>query len=311
MSVRIERYNPALFSAWNSFIKEAKNGVFLFDRGYMEYHADRFQDHSLLFFNANELLAVLPASENNGVLTSHGGLTYGGMIMHKRASAAFVLSAFDELLDYLKLQGYATFVYKCIPVIYHQLPSNEDLYALFRHNASLYRRDISSVIEIAKRPTYTKGTKYNLSKARKQNLRVEKSNNFPLFMCIEEQILAKKYGVKPTHSAAEISSLAERFPENIKLFLVYKEEECLGGTIIFETSEVVHTQYIGLTDEGKEIGALDFVVDYLLQLYATHRYFSFGISTEKGGSYLNEGLIRNKESFGARAVVHDFYKLTL
>lgn len=312
MSLRIERYRPELVQTWNTFIKESKNGSFLFDRGYMEYHADRFQDHSLLFYNGDELLAVMPASESSGVLNSHGGLTYGGLVMHKRASASFILSCFEELVNYLKQHGFSTLVYKCIPHIYHNLPSGEDQYALFRYNATLYRRDIGSVIDIANRPTYTKGTKYNLSKGRKNGLRVEKSSDFKTFMQLEEAILAAKYGTKPTHTTEEISLLAERFPENIKLYLVFREDLCLGGTIIYESNEVVHTQYIGISDEGKEIGALDTVVDYLLQLYApTHKYFSFGISTEKDGTYLNEGLIRNKESFGARAVVHDFYKLTL
>ena len=46
-------------------------------------------------------------------------------------------------------------------------------------------------------------------------------------------------------------------------------------------------------------------------LYADRRYFSFGISTEQAGQYLNEGLIAQKEGFGARTVVHDFYEWNL
>lgn len=310
MNVRIEKYQPELQLVWNAFVEESKNGSFLFNRGYMEYHADRFQDHSLMFYNGDELLAIMPASESNGVLNSHGGLTYGGLVMHRRASASFILACFSELLNYLKHLQFTTLIYKCIPHIFTKLPAGEDLYALFHYKATLYRRDLNSVIDISRRPSYTKGTKYNLSKARKAGLRVEKSTDYNTFMEIEEAILTAKYGKKPTHTAEELSMLAERFPENIKLYLVFKEELCLGGTVIYESGEIAHTQYIGITDDGKEIGALDTVVDCLLQHYAsTHRYFSFGISTDKDGSYLNEGLLRNKESFGARAVVHDFYKL--
>jgi hypothetical protein len=312
MSIRIEKYNTDYSTSWNTFIAEAKNSLFLFDRGYMEYHADRFTDHSLLFFNGDELLAVLPATQQGDILNSHAGLTYGGFVLHKRAGAGFVLACVDALVAYLKEQGIQTLVYKAIPAIYHQLPAQEDLYALFRKGAVLYRRDISSVLDLSNKPAYTKGTKYNLSKARKNALQVAESTDFRTFMTIEEELLRTKYGTKPTHSHEEISMLAGRFPDNIKLYLVFKEDACLGGTITYQTSTVVHTQYIGITDEGKEIGALDTVTDYLIQHYSsTHRYFSFGISTTHEGRELNEGLIRNKESFGARAVVHDFYQLQI
>lgn len=312
MSLRIERYSPDVKQTWNDFLKEAKNGLFLFDRDYMEYHSDRFTDHSLLFYNDKELVCILPATEANTIFSSHAGLTYGGFVMSKRATASFVLSAMQELVIYLKQNSFKTFFYKSIPYIYYHLPAQEDLYALFRCEAEIYRRDISSIIDLKTTPTYTKGTRYNLSKARKNLLRVEESVDFKTFMRIEEELLKAKYGTKPTHTTEEIILLAGRFPENIKLFLVFKNDTCLGGTIIYQTENIIHTQYIGITDEGKEIGALDFVTDYLIATYSsTHTYFSFGISTVDGGLVLNEGLIKNKESFGARAIVHDFYKIDL
>jgi hypothetical protein len=310
--LHIKKFSTDESKAWNEFVKDSRNGSFLFDRQYMEYHANRFIDHSLLFYNDDELLSVLPASEKDGTLTSHGGLTFGGLLLHKRTSAAFVISAMDALINYLRKNELHTLIYKCIPYIYHRMPSQEDLYAITRVGGSLTRRDLSSAIDFSNRPSYTKGTKYNLSKARKNNLRVEKSNDFKAFMDIEASILQSKFGIQPTHTAQEMELLAERFPGHIKLFLVFKEQTCVGGTIIYETDNVAHTQYIGITDEGKEMGALDTVIDYLLQRYSTtHKYFSFGISTVEQGKVLNEGLLRNKESFGARAIIHDFYKIEM
>ena len=43
----------------------------------------------------------------------------------------------------------------------------------------------------------------------------------------------------------------------------------------------------------------------------TEAIFDFGISTEQGGRYLNEGLIFQKEGFGARTVVYDTYELNI
>lgn len=47
--IEIRRYDSSMKEVWNSFIEASKNATFLFNRNYMEYHADRFEDHSLIF----------------------------------------------------------------------------------------------------------------------------------------------------------------------------------------------------------------------------------------------------------------------
>lgn len=36
----------------------------------------------------------------------------------------------------------------------------------------------------------------------------------------------------------------------------------------------------------------------------------FGICTENNGNFLNEGLINQKQEFGGRGIVHDFYLIS-
>ena len=114
----IKRYNPSLKKTWDQYVKKARNSTFLFYRDYMDYHSDRFHDHSLLFFKGNHLHSILPAhekeeatgGENNSEKTklfcSHLGLTYGGLIMDKDVTAADVVELFKELNTYLKAQGF-------------------------------------------------------------------------------------------------------------------------------------------------------------------------------------------------------------
>src|SRR5690606_41235897 len=61
------------FNQWNEFISAAKNSVFLFNRNYMDYHQDRFNDHSLLISKSGKLVAVLPAHEKEKEIFSHAG----------------------------------------------------------------------------------------------------------------------------------------------------------------------------------------------------------------------------------------------
>jgi len=310
--ITIARYSQADQQAWDSFVAAAKNAVFLFQRAYMEYHRDRFVDHSLLILQEDRLLAVLAANVKEDVLYSHGGLTFGGIVCDQRMKTSTMLEIFTALRGYLASQGIRKVVYKPVPHIYHMLPAEEDLYALFIHGARLMRRDVSSTIFMQERLSLGKGRKWSAKQAKKSGLEVKQTQDFLGFMAIEEENLRKKYGTKPTHSGPELALLAGRFPDNIKLFGSYRQDTLVGGMVVYESKRVAHAQYIAATDEGRDLRALDGIVDVLLtETYASKPYFDFGISTENQGRYLNAGLIANKEGHGGRAIAYDFYEMEI
>ena len=76
----IRRYTPEKAAEWNAFVAQSKNGTFLFDRRYMDYHSDRFEDYSLMFYREDRLYALMPANRCGDVFQSHAGLTYGGVV---------------------------------------------------------------------------------------------------------------------------------------------------------------------------------------------------------------------------------------
>jgi hypothetical protein len=310
--ISVVPYEPARKADWNRFVADSKNGTFLFNRDYMEYHSDRFVDASLMFFDGEALAALLPATDDGDVTVSHGGLTFGGLITGLRMRTATMLALFDVMVAHLRDRGRSRLLYKRVPYIYHRFPSDEDLYALFRHNATLTRRDVSAAVLLGDRIPYTKGRKYGVSRSRKVALSVQRSLDFDAFMHLERSHLEERFGARPVHSAAEIAMLAERFPERIKLFTAALDGRLLAGIIVYESDLVAHAQYIATTEEGRDRCALDAVIDHLLNVYYREkRYFDFGTSNERAGRYLNAGLIDNKESYGARAVVHEFFELII
>lgn len=312
-NIRVDRYGAEHKRAWDDFVTKSKNGVFLFQRDYMEYHADRFPDHSLVFYDERgKIVALLPATVSNDVISSHAGLTFGGLVTDGGMKVGLMLDVFDAMIETLRAQHLRQLVYKAVPHIYHRLPAEEDLYALFRHGAQLSRRDVSVTIEQGSRLPFSKGRKWALKQAEKAGLKVDRSFDFDRFMSIEEQVLGEKYQTRPVHTAAELKRLAERFSDNIKLFAAHQNASMIAGVVIYESEQVAHAQYIGANDEGRASGAVDLIMNYLIDdYYATKRYFDFGISTEDSGRYLNAGLVENKQGYGARAIVHDFYELDL
>src|SRR4051794_22681462 len=133
--MRVEPYGAERRGEWNDFATRAKNGVFLFHRDYMEYHADRFDDASLLVFDDDALVALLPGNVRERTYVSHGGLTYGGFIVDARMRTATMLAVFEATLRHLAGRGIDEWIYKPLPHIYHSMPAEEDLYALFRAGA--------------------------------------------------------------------------------------------------------------------------------------------------------------------------------
>lgn len=298
---------------WNQFVSASKNGTFLFDRRFMDYHSDRFSDHSLMCYREGRLYALLPANEKGDTLVSHGGLTYGGLVTDSRCSAKGVLDTFTAINDYLRRQAIRRVVYKAIPWIYHQLPAEEDLYALTAVcHARLTIRDISSAIVGTRRLKFTESRRSGLRKALKAGLRICESDDVDAFWPILNDNLTQKYAVRPVHTADELRLLQSRFPENIKLWLVLDGDKPVGGTLLFLTPQVLHTQYISATPYGKQHGALDLLFDHLINhVYADYPYIDFGKSTVSDSADLNEQLIFQKEGFGARAVCYDTYEYEL
>lgn len=311
--MEIRRYRREDKELWNSFVNKARNATFLFDRNYMDYHADRFDDNSFMFYHKGKLKAVLPANVAGDTLYSHQGLTYGGLLLDKKATVEDVLECFDSLNSWLRENGISKVVYKALPWIYQQYPSEEDLYALtWKCKAQLISRNIASTIVIDNKLKFAESRKSGIRKALSLNIEVGESNDVDGFWHVLEDNLGNRYNAKPVHTANEMKLLMSRFPNNIRLYVAKMNGEIVGGTIIYVTPQVVHTQYISASVEGKKHGALDLLFDYIInKVYANCRYFDFGKSTEQGGAYLNEPLIFQKEGFGGRGVCYDWYQWEL
>lgn len=298
-------------SGWNDLVDNSKNGTFMIKREYMEYHADRFEDASLVFCDeTGDIVAVLPASRHGDELRSHGGLTYGGVVVGRTMTAVKMLAVFESLKNYMKDERIARLIYKRIPSIYYTYPSDEDLYALYRSKARLVRSDLSTTIDLSNPIPFSSVRKRYAKKAVKNGLRVTQTDDYETYIELLTRVLMSRHGVKPPHTAEEIRLLAGRFPEVIKLYCAYKDGQMLAGVLIFDTPKVVHAQYIANSEVGRTLGALDLVMDYLVHDYSrNHQYFDFGISTERG-LVLNEGLVGQKEMFGGRGIIYEHYEIT-
>ena len=307
----VRQYTSEDFALWNAFVGNAHNATFLFHRDFMEYHKDRFDDFSMLVFDGDRLISIIPANRVEDKLYSHQGLTYGGFVFEAKIKLGEVISITKAVLSFLQQNGVAVFQMKMLPSIYNALFAEEIKYTMFLTDAKLVRRDCLSVINLKLPFSFTRTRKESIRRGAKNNLIIKEEPEFELFWNeILIPNLSKKHDAKPVHSAAEIISLHSKFPNNIRHFNVYYQGKIVAGTTIFITDNVAHPQYISGNLQKNELGSLDYLYNHLItEVFKDKSFFDLGPSHEDNGRKINEGLLFWKESFGAKTTVQDFYEV--
>lgn len=309
----ITTYNVEDKTIWNAFIKQAKNATFLFDRDFMEYHNDRFEDFSLMIFKNDKLVSVLPANRVGDEVFSHQGLTYGGFIFGSSIETQNVESIFEATHLYLKSQKITQFKIKQIPSIYHKKASNEMDYFLFRKGARLENREMNLAIDFSKELFISKSKLKHYRRVVEMGLvMVEERSCDSFWNSILIPRLQEKYKIKPVHSLEEINRLQFAFPNNIKQYNAYFENEIVAGITLFCTKNVVKSQYGATSQKGESLRALDFLFITLITTFKNKfDFFDMGIATGNKDEPYNKGLLKQKEELGCSVYSQDYYTLSL
>lgn len=311
--LKIRLYDPTLKPVWDNFLENCKNATFLFKRDFMDYHKNRFEDFSIMIYNGNKLIALVPGNIDLNNVYSHQGLTYGGILIQSDSKFTEYLEIFSEVLRFLKKKSINSLCVKQIPTIYNFNFNDELDYLSFVTDSKNYRKDIISVINLQSDFKIAKDRINGYKRGLKNFLEFREAHDFDDFwneLLIPN--LAKKYSVNPVHSLDEIGLLKSRFKSNIRQFNVYKENKIVAGTTVFQTKNVVHVQYTASNSKKNILGSLDFLFYKLItDVYSKHKYFDFGTSNERDGKKINQGLMYWKEGFGARSLTQNFYKFDI
>lgn len=297
--IEITRFEKSYKQVWDDFVDEAKNATFLFRRNFMEYHHDRFEDHSLMFWVDGVLTALLPACKSETHLISHKGLTYGGMLVKLQCKFDLFQKLFIELLRYLKAAGFTLLKIKALPSVLG-CASNDELAYLCSCYKGTSVQSMSSIIYLKKDNTISKSIYRNAKKAQKNGITIAESDDFSTFwneLLIPR--LAQRYTKSPVHSLKEIQYLKSQFPDKIVLKAAFYQEKMIAGTVLFHCKNFVKSQYIGSQSDYNKLGGIDLLhLEVLGSL--SQDYFDFGSSIDPDTGEVNKGLLAWKEQYGAR-----------
>lgn len=310
----VKQYQESDYTNWNAFIGQAKNATFLFHRDFMEYHKDRFQDFSLLIFENEKLIAVLPANRVEKIVYSHQGLTYGGLVYATKLKGEKIETILDVVLSFFKANGLQSFYLRSIPLFYVINGNAEIDFFLIRKGAFLDHKEMNLAINLAIPLTISKSKLKHFRKIEELDIEwVEEQQLESFWELVLEPRLSEKYNAKPVHSLLEISKLKANFPNNIKQFSAYYDGDIIAGITLFETETVVKSQYGATTKKGEELRALDFLYINLIKKYKQEGklFFDMGIVNEDNEQGYHAGLLKQKEELGCSVYSQDFYKMNL
>lgn len=316
MAIKIIPYSKDYESAWDEFCADSVNGTFLHTRRFLIYHKNRFIDRSLIVLDSDNLIAIFPAAESINAqkcIISHPGITYGGIVHKGWLSGMKMLETFTLISRFYKDLGFYRLIYKPVPFIYSSPPSQDDLYALFRLGGKLIRCDLSSAIDLENRLPPSDRRRRGLVKALKKVVVSLDQERLRDVWDVIMQNLARKHDTKPVHSLNELEYLRDSFSKQIIIRSALIDGKVEAGVVFFNSRKVWHAQYIGSSNKGYEVSALDAISDSsIIEAKASgSRYFDFGTSNELDGKKLNDGLYRFKSEFGGGGVSYEHYELEL
>lgn len=310
---KIRQYRSEDTSMWDKLVADSRQGTLLHLRGYMDYHADRFQDCSLIAYRKEQPTAILPANILDGKLYSHQGLTYGGWLTPRaHFDGSDMLSLFEAWINWCGYNGISEVFYKAVPHIYHRIPAEEDLYALFRFGAMPWVTNLSTAIDMREVPPMNTLQKRHLRKSTNRCPWIRETSDAAEFMPVLEDCLRSRHDSAPVHTTEELQLLKDRFPGNIRLFLSGTDTDTEAEVCIYDTAGAAHCQYIATTEEGRDNGTLTFLLHRLItDTFASRRYFDFGTSNEDSGKVLNSGLLHQKTGLGGRGIAYQSFHIKL
>lgn len=308
--IEIRQFDKSDKDRWDLFVESSNEKNFLYTRAFLDYHGERFNDNSLVIMDKNGvLIGILPAAIVEKKFISHPGLPYAGLLVHEKISQTSWLTMIDAVNNFVtKTTKCEAFIYKLKPKIFRNSMFEEESIACSKQLLLDRSTGINSYIDYKLGYKFSKGRRHSVKKGKNADLKYQNIKLTSEFWALQSHVLETNHGVQPTHSLEDMLLIEERFPENIDISIVTKNDQTVAGCVLFLFDNVAHTQYMFNTEIGRNISALDYLMSCNIEIYSGQKsFFSFGVSTINNGEDINYGLMRQKEAFGAGSGLNEIF----
>jgi hypothetical protein len=318
MSLTLIKYTDKYSDAWEQFVHQSNNGTIFHERKFLGYHpADRFIDHSLLFFQKGKLIGLMSgvSYKENGILTlhSHKGASFGGLIYNEDVSIQKSFALVKSLVSYAREQNIKRIILTIPPIIYNRRLTNYIEFALIKNHFRYLKREVSSILFLedsleSNIDKFKPANRRACKRAEQSGIKVRITDDFENFYGVLEKNLSIRHGVKPTHTLEELKKIHMLYPERVILYGAFLKELMIAGIVVFHTNpRVTLAFYISHDEKYQNYRAVNLLFREVIResIENGFQYLDFGIFTVNMEP--NFGLGRFKESFGASGVFRDTF----
>lgn len=310
-------YNNEMESRWDRFImEESFNGTFLQTRKFLNYHPEgRFEDASFLVEKSGIIVAAVPGNTADATFVSHQGSTFGGPIISKDFTSASRMVEIVETIDNHLRSQYKSARLKITAQAFC-CERNDLLEYVLEHHGYARHTELSCItpLDAGEDPLQKcKGEcRRNFRSAEAHGLTYRAIEDSELELFYKFLVISKaKYKTHPVHTIEELRDLQQRFPGKLIFRGMWDKETYLSGIMLFafDNPKVLHFQYLAPDESKNATNATTALFINVMREAAKNGYlrFSWGISTENGGNFLNTNLFRFKEAFGSEPATNVYF----
>lgn len=321
MSLTIQQYCPEDAVAWDAFVHTSRNGTLFHTRRFLSYHQEgTFTDASLIIRDAQTIVALLPAALVDGVLVSHPGASYGGLVLPWNSGMKETGEVIDAVMAYAQQKQYLGIRFlRLPPPSVRRRFSDDQEYWLYQRGWKTFRFELATSLflrgltEETLLSSYDGKCRNSVRQGMKSGLTVALSDDIDTYWPMLEATLEARHHTKPTHTLQQFARLREMCPQEARLITASHEGKIIAG-IVFVTlhDKAVYTLYIAQDFAFQHLRPLPVLVHALAELSIREGrdVLHFGISTEDSGKEVNDGLFFFKESFGGVSVRRESWEYT-
>ena len=306
------------------------NGTAFHLQRFLAYHEQgKFNFEHLMFYQGERLVALLPGgiSKDGTSYDSPLGSSYGSFVVED-ISADTALSIVEAFTAYLRERGLKRTFLTSAPVIYQPILTQNLEFALLYKGFQYQRHYISHAIDLTPegkpfdrfQPTARKFIRRTYKNFPDVHIREIEQKDMEEGLSIFYPILLEnkaKYNAKPTHDLDELLRLNALLPDLMKLFLVYKGDQPIAGSLLFIANKrVAVIFYHMLYYEFKDLRPIYLLMDRVTSWGKENSLSFIDIGVSQDTSDENPmtpalSLIRFKEKFDSRGVLRSTLSLEL
>ncbi len=320
--IDIQLYDAPLATEWDDFVWQSNGGTLFHTRQFLSYHPkDRFKDHSMIFYKSGRRIAQMPAADiltmGKRTLFSHRGASYGGLIYKDLLGIRETFDYVQTLIDHAKKSGFQAIDLTPPPYCYYDYPNDYLEFALVQNGFTYRKREISSVITLNFPENdilsiFKESSRRAVRKAGKMGVVVRESDDYARFYEILQKNLRLRHNVSPTHTLDELIKVRDLYPDRVRLFAAFHEQDMIAGVIMFDCNPLVTLAfYISHDESFQEYRGVNLLFYEIVawSIKRGFRFLDFGIFTVDEDP--NWGLARFKESFGAQGIFRNSLRIEL